>query len=44
MKVTDHVGSCLVRLPLHAAIAEGEIDRVAEAITTQLSGKRSKRA
>ncbi|TXH33599.1 MAG: dTDP-4-amino-4,6-dideoxygalactose transaminase [Rhodospirillaceae bacterium] len=44
MKITDHVGSCLVRLPLHAAIADGEIGRVAEAVTTQLSDKRSKRA
>ncbi|MDY0884064.1 dTDP-4-amino-4,6-dideoxygalactose transaminase [Dongia soli] len=44
MEITDHVGTCLVRLPLHAAISKEEINRVAEAVTAQLSDKRSKRS
>nr|WP_298683748.1 dTDP-4-amino-4,6-dideoxygalactose transaminase [uncultured Dongia sp.] len=36
MAITDHVASCLVRLPLHAAISEAEIDRVVTAVDATL--------
>lgn len=37
MAVTDRVASCLLRLPLHATIEDGEIDRVVEVIAAHLA-------
>jgi dTDP-4-amino-4,6-dideoxygalactose transaminase len=37
MAVTDNVASCLLRLPLHAMIEDGEIDRVVEVISAHLA-------